>query len=89
VQSLTPVPNTDDLCEADRMTISLKKKEEQLKGINNKVLEAEFTTSKHAHKKRKKRTNLDGNPFKGGGTIMRSCTNGSELLLCGATRRGA
>jgi hypothetical protein len=45
--------NTEDLCEADRMTIALKNKEEQLKGINNKVLEAEYTTSKHAQKKEK------------------------------------
>jgi hypothetical protein len=48
-----PGQNTEDLCEADCMTIAPKKKEEQLKGVNNKVLEAEYTTSKHAQKKEK------------------------------------
>jgi hypothetical protein len=40
-----PAPQPE-LCEADRMTILLKKKAQQLKGVDGNVLDAEYTTKK-------------------------------------------
>jgi hypothetical protein len=48
-----PAPERD-LCEADRMMILSKKKKQQLKGLDGDMLDAEYTTKKHAVRKSSK-----------------------------------
>jgi hypothetical protein len=43
-----------ELCEADHMTILVKKKAQHLKGVDGNVLDAEYTTKKHAVRKSSK-----------------------------------
>jgi hypothetical protein len=48
-----PAPKRN-LCEADRMTIALKNKKQQLKGVDGDLLDAEYTMKKHAVRKNSK-----------------------------------
>jgi hypothetical protein len=45
---------TINLCKVDRMTIALKKKKEHFKGMRGGMLDAEYTTNKHAVRKKSK-----------------------------------
>jgi hypothetical protein len=64
---------THCICEAYRMHISLKRKNEQLKGINKNVLEAEYNTVKHIPKK--------GTNYKPGWIFYPRRMNYSAILL--------
>jgi hypothetical protein len=52
-EAAQPAPQRE-LWEADRITILLKKKTQQLKGVDGNVLEAEYTTKIHAVRKSSK-----------------------------------